>query len=288
MTLKTRSSTSDRNGDHTWLNIPPPRGNFYVDDAIWFIALRNVVRGVSTVITGPTGCGKTSLVGLLSAALDRNLTTVNMGSTSDARSVLLGNSHFKDGRTIFREARFATALRDPKALVLLEELSRASEDALNILLPALDFQRSLSLDETDPPSVLERNDSSVIFATSNSGEEYTGTHEVDRALRDRFPFILEMDYPPREAEENVLVVRTGIDRRNAQYIVGFAHDCREAWRSGDLATCVSTRALIECASAVVDGFSLLNGLKFTVLNIFDDGDDVSSDRTKARALLQKY
>jgi nitric oxide reductase NorQ protein len=210
-----------------------------------------------------------------------------MGATTDPRAVLVGTTHFRDGQTTFYESRFIAGLRDPKGFVLLDEITRATDEANNILFPALDGQQYLSLDEAHPPSVVMKHPNMAFFATANIGAEYIGTRTLDRALKDRF-CLVELDYPPQEEEEKILVAKTGIAKQLARSIVAFAHACRAQWRQDELSTPVSTRRLLDAAEAVQDGFSLYEALEYNVLTLFDATGGTDNERARVRQLLQRF
>ena len=68
-----------------------------------------------------------------------------------------------------------------------DELSRASDDAFNILFPVLDHRREIHIEEQDGSSrVVKVADGVRFIATANIGMEYSSTRSLDRALQDRF------------------------------------------------------------------------------------------------------
>jgi MoxR-like ATPase len=261
--------------------------HFVVDPKTWAFCVRNVYRCKPTLLTGPTGCGKTELITHLAQATGRQVYAVNMGATTDPRAALIGTTHFRDGATTFAASRFLQGIQDPRGLVLLDEITRADDDANNILFPLLDGQRALSLDEAPPPRLIAVHPQVVFFATANIGQEYTGTRAFDRALHDRF-CVVELDYPSMSAEASLLTARTHLPRKEVYKLVAFAHACRELWRRDELATPVSTRMLLEAAAAVHDGFSMLEALAYTVFPLFDASAGADADRAKVRQLLQRF
>jgi nitric oxide reductase NorQ protein len=171
--------------------------------------------------------------------------------------------------------------------VLLDEITRADDEANNILFPLLDGQQYLSLDEAHPPKVIARHHQVAFVATANIGQEYTGTRTLDRALKDRF-CLVELDYPPRDTEVALLIAKSGINQKAAQRLVDFAHTCRELWRREELSTPVSTRSLLETAAAVIDGFTLLEALEYTVFPLFDATAGADAERTRVRQVVQRF
>jgi nitric oxide reductase NorQ protein len=49
----------------------------------------------------------------------------------------------------------------------------------------------------------------IFFATMNEGVEFSGTDEMDAALKDRF-YRIHLQYPPVNVEKEILVSKTGI------------------------------------------------------------------------------
>lgn len=169
---------------------------FKVEVGIYDIMKRNIKKGVNTLLLGPTGVGKTELVSNLAKELKLPLTIFDMGTMSDPIMSLVGTHaiKIKDGNTSseFIKSRFSEVIQHP-GVVLLDELSRASATANNLLFPCLDFRRELSMEYCfDDCSPIKVHPECVFIATANLGSQYTGTHKLDRALIDRF-MLIEID-----------------------------------------------------------------------------------------------
>jgi MoxR-like ATPase len=69
----------------------------------------------------------------------------------------------------------------------------------------------------------------TFFATANLGMEYTGAEPLDRALADRIPVVLAIDFPPKEQEIALLTRRCpGLSRGAAQQLVEVATQATRA------------------------------------------------------------
>jgi midasin (ATPase involved in ribosome maturation) len=100
----------------------------------------------------------------------------------------------EDGKTTstFVKSRFSEMIQKP-GIILLDELSRASATANNLLFPCLDFRRELPMEYCfEDAAPIKVHPECVFFATANLGGQYTGTHKLDRALMDRF-MLVEID-----------------------------------------------------------------------------------------------
>lgn len=189
-----------------------------ISDTKWKYLVRSALYGKNVLMIGPTGCGKTLAAQTVAKVLGRPFFYFNMGSTQDARSALIGNTHFeKDTGTIFAESTFIRAIQTPGAVILLDEISRAHHDAANIMMTVLDsLQRYLRLDERKDSAVVKVAEGVCFIGTANIGNQYTATRVMDRALMDRFSVKIEMDFLDKQSELNLMVKRFKIDTSDTQ------------------------------------------------------------------------
>jgi hypothetical protein len=171
---------------------------FFIKQEDWSLLARNVQKHINTMILGPAGTGKTSVIKVLCDKLGLRLHIFDMGSMMDPISSLLGVHRLEDGGSIFDYAKFTQVIQEP-CVILLDELSRAPQSAMNILFPCLDDRRSLSIEIACGKGIREiKIHPEVTFiATANVGAEYSGTNSMDRALVNRF-FTLELGFIPPE------------------------------------------------------------------------------------------
>lgn len=274
----------------------PP--SLIIDDLKWRYLVRSVVRGKNILIVGPTGCGKTLAAQSVAVGLKKEdrFFYFNLGSTQDARSALIGNTHFeKETGTIFNESTFVKAIRTEGAIILLDEISRAHPDAWNILMTVLDdLQRYLRLDEKKDSEVVKVAKNVTFIATANVGNEYTATRVMDRALLNRFSVKIEMPPLDKKNEYNLLKDRFGITNVDMlallNNIVEIAEHTRINIRQEDakLSNFLSTRNVSEAAELLTDGFNLLEIAENVIYPNFDDDGGTNSERTYMKQLVQKY
>ena len=151
-----------------------------ISDLKWKYLIRAILRSKNIMIVGPTGCAKTMAAKCAANALNRNFEVFNIGSTQDARATLVGNTTYKrEIGTVFHKSPFVKAITTPNTVILLDEFTRGSHEAWNILMTVIDpTQRYLRLDEDAEGAVIKVADGVTFIATANIGNEYTATKVV--------------------------------------------------------------------------------------------------------------
>lgn len=263
-----------------------------ISDLKWKYLVRSAVRAKNIMMTGPAGCGKTMAAKYLVKQLNRPDFYFNLGSTQDPRASLIGNTQFnKETGTYFSESAFVKAIKTPNAIILMDELSRAHPDAWNILMTVLDQnQRYLRLDEAEGSPIVKVAEGVTFIATANIGNEYTATRVMDRAINDRFVTI-EMDVLNAEQEFGLLkLMFPAVSEDDIKAVSEIASHTREVSRNevGKLSNMISTRASVEMASLLYDGFNLMEAAEVAVLPFFSPDGGLESERTYVKQLIQKY
>ena len=261
-------------------------------DLKWKYLIRSAVRAKNIMMTGPAGCGKTMAAKALVNSLDRPDFYFNLGATQDPRATLIGNTMFdKNKGTYFSESSFVQAIKTPNAVILLDELSRAHPDAWNILMTVLDQgQRYLRLDEAEGSPIVNVAEGVTFIATANIGNEYTSTRVIDRAILDRFVTI-EMDVLNDEQEFGLLkYMYPEVNEDDLKAVAEISHHTRTQAMSdsGKVTAMVSTRASVEMAGLLYDGFDLFESAEISIFPFFSQDGGVDSERTYVKQLVQKY
>lgn len=265
-----------------------------LSDLKWKYLMRSVVRGKNIMMTGPSGCGKTLAVQSVAKALNgRPYFYFNLGATTDPRSTLIGNTHYsKDKGTFVADAFFVQAIQTPNAIILMDELTRATADAWNILMTVLDEnQRYLRIDEKPDTPTVKVAKGVTFIATANIGAEYTSTRVLDRAIMDRFSAIVEMEPLSKDDEAKLLTMTyPNLDQTMINAISEIAATTRTQVKSDDpkVTTSISSRLTVEMAGLIHDGFSLAEAAEVCIYPFFSDAGGADSERTFMKQLVQKY
>ena len=258
--------------------------NFVIDPVKKRLLKKLVDSGKNILLTGGTGCGKTTLAIELAKEVGLNPIVINCGSTQDARSSLLGYFTLKDGDTVFQEADFLKAIQEPNTLIILDELSRASDDAYNILFPILDFRQEIRVDEKDDGRVVKIADNVKFLATANIGIEYSSARSIDRALQDRF---LTFNIPYLKGSKLKSYVSKQFDKETADKasslfkMYDFSH---QQFDNAKISARLSTRMILDVIPLVKD-FTIGEILDHVLLSIFRQ--DSSTIITEAN-ILREY
>ena len=208
------------------LKVPPLDKNYFanLEDVTNLHRLEKLSKKhpVNILITGHQGCGKSSLVRQFAGYYKRPLATFQIGLLAESGQ-LFGQQRLQEGKTYYRSFLFPKAIQVPGCVIHLEEINRSeTPHALNELFSVLSEDRSIWIDELGLVGVAPEV---IFFATMNEGEEFTGTEEMDAALRDRF-YRIRLDYLPNDVEQKILTLKTGVDIQTADQIVSVVHKLR--------------------------------------------------------------
>lgn len=267
-----------------------------ISDLKWKYLVRSIVRNKNIMIIGPSGCAKTMAARCASKALNRPLERFNIGSTQDARATLIGNTTYKkETGTVFHKSAFVNAITTPKTVILLDELTRGTHDAWNILMTVVDpTQRYLRLDEDSTSSIIKVADDVSFIATANIGNEFTATKVLDRAISRRFPMKLEMSLLLSEELKHLFgiyfLARTDEQVKLMNVLASISDDLIAQCKMEDakISMAIPPANMIEMAELVMDGFTLEEIAEAAIYPEYPDDGGADSERTFVKSILQKY
>lgn len=267
-----------------------------ISDLKWKYLVRAVIRGKNIMVIGPSGCAKTMAARCVAKALGRPFEKFNIGSTQDARATLVGNTTYKrDVGTIFHKSRFVKAITTPNTIVLLDELTRGTHDAWNILMTVTDpTQKYMQLDEHEDNTVINVAEGVCFIATANIGNEYTATKVLDRATSRRFPMKLEMEPLNGDQLKYLFSVlfhgRTKEEEKLMETLSGISEDLIAQCKMDDakISTIIPPANMVEMAELVMDGFTLEEIAEAAIYPEYPDEGGADSERAFVKQIMQKY
>ena len=258
------------------------------DNTKWGMLARNIYRQAASLIVGPTGNGKTTTAIELAKSVNRPYFVFNLGSTQDPRTALIGTTGYnKEIGTHFLKANFIKALETENSVIILDEITRAHPEAFNIILPLLDFQKTIRIEENNEIVNVAKGVSFV--ATANIGMQYTATRILDRALVDRF-IRIDVGFLTKEQETTILnKLYPGLSKMQTNALTSLADIVRNDLQSDNprVQTHISTRMLINTGGLISDGFSLHDAVRETILTHYENEGGADSERTFIAQVFQK-
>ena len=240
-----------------------PLGN---EERVFKAAFR---QGLSVVLKGPTGCGKTRFVEAMAYDLDRPLITVACHddlTTAD----LVGRFLLRGGETEWVDGPLTRAVREG-AICYLDEVVEARQDTTVVLHPLADHRRQLPIERLGV--TLDAAPGFCLVVSYNPGYQSV-LKDLKDSTRQRMVAI-EFGFPPADIEEKIVAHETGIDPNGAAELVRLGQAIRRL-ETGGLREVASTRVLIAAGRLVVEGLSLREAARAAIAGPLTDDPSVTS------------
>lgn len=203
-------------------------------------------QGLSIVLKGPTGCGKTRFVEAMAHDLDRPLITVSCHddlTTAD----LVGRYLLRGGETEWVDGPLTRAVREG-AICYLDEVVEARQDTTVVLHPLADHRRQLPIERLGV--TVDAAPGFGLVVSYNPGYQSV-LKDLKDSTRQRMVAI-EFGYPAAHVEENIVVAEAGVSAACATDLVRLAQAVRRL-ETGGLREVASTRVLIAAARLTAEG-----------------------------------
>ncbi len=205
-------------------------------------------QGLSIVLKGPTGCGKTRFVEAMAHDLDRPLITVSCHddlTTAD----LVGRFLLRGGDTEWVDGPLTRAVREG-AICYLDEVVEARQDTTVVLHPLADHRRELPIDRLGV--TLHAADGFCLVVSYNPGYQSV-LKDLKDSTRQRM-VALEFGFPAPEIEQKIVAEEGGVDHRQAADLVRLGQAIRRL-ETGGLREVASTRVLIATGRLIAAGLT---------------------------------
>lgn len=225
-------------------------------------------QGLSLMLKGPTGCGKTRFVEAMAHDLGRPLITVSCHddlTTAD----LVGRYLLRGDETAWVDGPLTRAVREG-AICYLDEVVEARQDTTVVLHPLGDHRRQLPIERLG--ITLDVAPGFGLVVSYNPGYQSV-LKDLKDSTRQRMVAI-EFGYPASEVEEGIVVHESGVDRATAAELVRFGHAIRRL-ETGGLREVASTRVLIAAGQLISEGMSINDAARAAIAGPLTDDVTVS-------------
>lgn len=203
-------------------------------------------QGLSILLKGPTGCGKTRFVEAMANDLQRSLVTVACHddlTTAD----LVGRYLLQGGDTAWVDGPLTRAVRDG-SICYLDEIVEARQDTTVVLHPLADHRRQLPLERLGV--TLDAAPGFCLVVSYNPGYQSV-LKDLKDSTRQRMVAI-ELDFPPSDVEEKIVAHEAGVAPELAARLVQLAQAIRHLDGAG-LREVASTRVLVAAGRLIAAG-----------------------------------
>lgn len=259
-----------RRGMNDMTSAPPGPRPYYVstgnEEQVFKAAYR---QGLSVVLKGPTGCGKTRFVEAMAHDLGRPLITVACHddlTTAD----LVGRFLLRGGETEWVDGPLTRAVREG-ALCYLDEVVEARQDTTVVLHPLADHRRQLPIERLGV--TLDAAPGFGLVVSYNPGYQSV-LKDLKDSTRQRMVAI-EFGFPATEVEEKILACEAGVDHERAAELVRLGQAIRRV-ETGGLREVASTRVLIAAGRLIAEGLTPREAARAAVAGPLTDDSLVTS------------
>jgi nitric oxide reductase NorQ protein len=224
-------------------------------------------QGLSLVLKGPTGCGKTRFVEAMAHDLGRPLITVACHddlTTAD----LVGRYLLRGDETVWVDGPLTRAVREG-AICYLDEVVEARQDTTVVLHPLADYRRQLPIERLGV--TLDAAPGFGLVVSYNPGYQSV-LKDLKDSTRQRMVAI-EFGFPAPEVEEGIVVHEAGVDAATASELVRFGQAIRRL-ETGGLREVASTRVLIAAGRLIAEGLTIRDAARAAIAGPLTDDASV--------------
>lgn len=251
--------------------IPPADPNYVYNIDLTKTVLMGLELGMAVYLWGYHGTGKTSALRNVCGITRRPWVRVQHTINTE-ESHIVGQMLARDGSTYFEPGPLALAMRHGW-VYCADEYDFAMPAVLAVYQPVLEGE-PLYIKEAPPEwrHIIPHPDFRFVATgnTNGAGDEsglYQGTQLGNAANYSRFAVTEEVGYMAEKIEAAVVAGQSGADMRDAEKIVGFATEVRNAFKGSRIGATVSPRELIAAAKiGMVKGSDWKAGLKLSFTN----------------------
>lgn len=232
--------------------IPRVDEDYVVQQQEAALLVAGIEDGDKTLITGPTGSGKSSLVKYVCAKLNRPFIRINMSGDVESSS-LFGTLVVRDGATVWEDGAITEAVKYG-AVCLVDEWELMPAEIAMGMQNLLEDGGYLYLKEKPGTSadrtIIPAEGFRLIFAGNTVGQgdtsgAFSGVGVQNTATIDRFTNTVRLNYLHSKHEIAIITSKTGVSDKDAASMVKVASLVRAAYDQGKIGLTMSPRTLIN-------------------------------------------
>lgn len=239
---------------HVARMIPNVDADYVVQKEEAALLVAGLEDGDKTLLTGPTGSGKSSLIKYVCAKLNRPFIRVNMSGDVESAS-LFGTLVVRGGATEWEDGAVTEAAKHG-AVCLIDEWELMPAEIAMGMQNLLEDGGYLYLKEkpgtSEDRTIVPHADFRLVFAGNTTGQgdttgAFSGVGIQNSATIDRFTNTIRLGYLSQQHEIDIITSKTSVQADLATKMVRFANLVRQAYDSGKIGLTVSPRTLINWA-----------------------------------------
>jgi len=258
--------------------------DFKITDEPFYLPIKDEVelfetayeRRIPVLLKGPTGAGKTRFVEYMSWRLhnreaqshEEGVPLITVACHEDlTASDLVGRYLLEGDDTVWIDGPISRAAK-VGAICYLDEIVEARKDTTVLIHPLTDYRRLLPVEKRG--ELLEAAEGFLLVMSYNPGYQ-SALKDLKHSTRQRF-IAIEFDYPPRDAEAEIIVNESGVDAATAQDLAKLAEKVRNLKEHG-LGEGVSTRLLVYAGKLIAGGIAPRRACQVAIVwALTDDGE----------------
>ncbi|WP_158017911.1 CbbQ/NirQ/NorQ/GpvN family protein [Mycobacterium basiliense] len=206
-------------------------------------------QGLSVLLKGPTGCGKTRFLEAMAHDVQRPLITVACHDDLTAAD-LVGRFLLRGGDTEWVDGPLTRAAREG-AICYLDEVVEARQDTTVVLHPLADHRRQLPIERLGV--TLDVAPGFCLVVSYNPGYQSV-LKDLKDSTRQRM-IAIEFGFPTADIEQDIVAHEAGVALEAAAQLVRLARAIRRL-QDGGLREVASTRVLIATGQMASEGLTL--------------------------------
>jgi cobaltochelatase CobS len=252
-------------------------------------ALAAVKLNMPLYLWGMHGSGKSTVIEQICHHTNRPMFRVQHSATTE-ESHIVGQMVVRDGGTLFDYGPLALAMIHGWVYVA-DEYDFAQPAVIAVYQAVLEGKPLIIKEAPPEQRVIKPHPHFRFVATGNtngSGDDtglYQGTTVQNTAAYSRFGVTINVQYPERQVEKQVIMRQVGISEAQSEKFVDFAAKVRSSYQAGDVSAPISPRELINAAKlGLVYGGKWIKGLELAFINR-QPGSDAEALRQIAQKLF---